>query len=79
MAEFTSVLAVLAIARGVRVLIEQPSSSLLREYKYTKSLFGSLVPYKVPVAVCCYGAESVKPITVFSSEPEAITLRRKRP
>ena len=68
MVDFTVLLIVVAYARGVEVYLEQPCSSVMPHYPCVEALFAWITMYKLPTSLGNFGADSTKPVNIFTSE-----------
>ena len=68
MVDFTILLIMVAYARGVEVYLEQPCSSVTPHYPCVAALFSWITMYRLPTSLGNFGADSNKPVNIFTSE-----------
>ena len=61
------VLARVAVARGCLIVLEQPASSLMRLAPRFQDLLGYVAIYTVQVNLGYFGADSLKPVILYSN------------
>lgn len=74
-----SLLFSVAYCRGIQLFMEQPSSTVLHHFEPMSTVIKHCMPHKVLTFLGKFGAESAKPILVWSSAEEVQKLKRKRP
>ena len=68
MVDLTCLLIIIAFARGCEVYLEQPCSSVMAHYEPTRALFAWCCMHKLPTSLGNFGAESTKPINIWTSD-----------
>jgi hypothetical protein len=74
-----SLLFSVAYCRGVRLFMEQPCSTVLHYFPPMSTIIKHCLQHKVLTYMGKFGAESAKPVLIWSSVPEVMQLKRKRP
>ena len=74
-----SLLFSVAFCRGVALFMEQPSSTVLHYMSPMNYVIKHCLPYKVLTYLGAFGAESAKPVLIWSSLQEVEQLKRARP
>lgn len=79
MAERTALLCHIAAARGCKIVIENPLSSLLWKYEPMATLVQRLGLQRTLAHLGSYGAPTAKPVLLYSNWPAAQKLKTERP
>ena len=74
-----SMIFLLAFSRGVDCWLEQPSSSVMKAFSPMKEILTTFMPFHQQVWLSAYGAQSHKPLTIWSSNACVALLARKKP
>ena len=77
--KLTVTVLLVAFLRGAYVYVEQPCSSIMELFEPMTSFVKLIAKQKCRVALGAYGAESAKPIYIYTNDPCAHRLTKKTP
>ena len=65
--------------RGVHLFLENPLSTITHQFSPLKELIESMMPFKQTVHLSAYGSDVAKPLFIWSSCSEVMSLYKKTP